>query len=150
MRVAQFLKDQHAVFETILHAPAFTAQKRAKYIGVTGRHVAKSVLLAGPEGYVLAVLPATKHVDTARLADALGGPVRVADDREIAEVFRDCEYGVVAAFGTLYGLPTFLDESLDPEVPVVFEADTHAIAVRMLCRDFEQLEHPRRLQFSRR
>ncbi|HLN32341.1 MAG TPA: YbaK/EbsC family protein [Gemmataceae bacterium] len=149
MRVLQFLSEQQISFEPLIHPPAFTAQKRAKYLRISGKLVAKTVLLAGPEGYVLAVLPATHHVDTEVLARVLGGPVRLADDREIGEVFNDCEWGVVEPFGTLYGLPTLLDDSLTADSWIVFEAHTHAEAIRMRCSDFERLEQPRRLRFAR-
>jgi Ala-tRNA(Pro) deacylase len=150
MRVPDFLAEQHVVFETILHPPAYTAQKRARFMRVPGKQVAKCVLLLGPRGYLLAVLPATHHVNTDKLAAAFDGPVRLADDREIAEVFRDCEWGVVPPFGTLYELTTLLDTDLDPEAFIVFESNSHAEAVRMRCRDFIELERPRRLSFSRR
>src|SRR5438874_106931 len=94
MRVLQFLADQQIMFEPMVHPPAFTAQKRAKYLHVSGKQVAKSVLLVGPEGYVLAVLSATQHVDTVALTRQLGGFVRLASDEEIGEVFQDCEWGV--------------------------------------------------------
>lgn len=149
MRVAQFLNEQHVAFETVVHPPAFTAQKRAKFLRVPGKQVAKVVLLAGPEDFFLAVLPATRRVDTAALAASLGGPVRLATTTELAAVFRDCEWGVVAPFGTLYGLPTVVDESLDPDATLVFEGPTHAEAIRMRCRDFERLEHPARLRFAK-
>ncbi|HZT78832.1 MAG TPA: YbaK/EbsC family protein [Gemmataceae bacterium] len=148
MRVSDFLTDQQVRFEKLLHPPAFTAQKRAKYLHVPGRQVAKSVLLRGPDGWFLAVLPAPRHIDTARLADALGGPVRLATDREAAEVFLDCEWGVVPPFGRLYGLPVVLDEQLNPDALMVFEGNLHAEAVRLRCRDFERLERPRRLAFA--
>src|SRR5438105_4833490 len=121
MRVPEFLTHQHVPFETIVHPPAFTAQKRAKYMGMPGNQMAKCVLLAGPEDYVLAVLPATSHVDTTALGAALGGPVRLADDVEVAKIFRDCEWGVVLPFGTLYGLATVLDQSLDAAGMLIFE-----------------------------
>jgi Ala-tRNA(Pro) deacylase len=149
MRVSQFLLDRHVAHETIVHPPAFTAQKRARFLRIPGQQVAKHVLLAGPSGYFVAILPASRHVDTEALSRQMGGPVRLADDREIASVFRDCEWGVVAPFGTLYDLPTVLDESISPETPLVFEGDSHAVAIRMLCRDFECLERPRRMPFSR-
>jgi Ala-tRNA(Pro) deacylase len=148
MRVPEFLAAHQVAFETLVHPPAFTAQKRAKFLHVPGRHVAKGVLLAGPEGYFLAVLSADRHVDTGALARALAGPVRLAEDREVAEVFRDCEWGAVPPFGTLYGLPTVLDEALDPDAALVFEAHTHAEAIRMRCREFERLERPVRLRFT--
>ena len=150
MRVPMFLAENQVPFETIVHAPAFTAQKRARVLHFPGSQVAKSVLLAGPEGYLLAVLPATHQVDTEALALLLGGPVRLAVGREVTEVFRDCEWGVAEPFGSLYGLPTILDESLDSEALVVFEGHTHGQAIRMLCHHFEQLERPRRMRFASR
>ena len=149
MRVMQFLSEQHIAYEPLVYPPAYTAQKRAKHLHMPGRQVAKTVLLVAPEGYLLAILPATQHVDTALLAGKLGGPVRLATDEEIGEAFPDCEWGVVAPFGTLYGLPTILDDSLSSESWIVFEANTHAEAVRMLVRDFEGLEKPQRLGFAR-
>jgi Ala-tRNA(Pro) deacylase len=148
MRITEFLTEQRVDFEPLTHPPAFTAQKRAKYLHVPGGQVAKGVLLRGPEGYLLAVLPATHRVDTARLERELGGPVRLATDREVAQVFRDCEWGVVPPFGTLYGLPTLLDEGIKPDALIVFETHTHVEAVRLRCRDFERLECPRRLPLA--
>jgi Ala-tRNA(Pro) deacylase len=150
LRVPDFLRDQGVAFETIVHPPAFTAQRRARVLHVPGKQLAKSVLLQGPEGAVLAVLPATHVVDLDALAKALGAPVRLASEAEVAEVFRDCEWGVRSPFGTLYGLHTLLDDSLDPDAFIVFEAHLHAVTIRIRCRDFERVERPRRLQFARR
>jgi Ala-tRNA(Pro) deacylase len=150
MRIAEFLARQQVAYEAVPHPPAFTAQQRAKSLRVSGAQVAKCVLLRGPAGFLLAVLPATHHIDTDLLARDLGGPVRLATDQEIAEVFRDCEWGVVPAFGTLYGLPTLLDDSLSPAALLVLETHTHVDAVRLRCCDFEHLERPRRLRFARR
>jgi Ala-tRNA(Pro) deacylase len=149
MRIAEFLSEQRVPFEPLPHPLAFTAQKRAKWLHVSGSRVAKCVLLDAPGGHVLAVLPATHQVDAVLLSRELGGPVRLADAREVAAVFRDCEWGVVPPFGTLYGLPTLLDSSLDPETLLVFETHTHVDAVRLLCADFERLEQPRRCRFAR-
>lgn len=147
--VPPILTESRLPYEIILHPPAYTAQKRAHMLHVPGSQVAKCVLLKGPAGYLVAVLPATRHVDAARLSDVLGGPVRLADAREVADVFRDCEWGVAAPFGTRYGLPTLLDDSLAADAWVVFEVNTHTEAVRMRCRDFEELEQPRRLRLAR-
>ncbi len=148
MRIADFLTEKQVAFEYLPHAPAFTAHQLAKYLHVPGEQVAKCVLLRGPGCFFVAVLPATQRVDTDRLGMVLNGPVRVADDREMAAVFRDCEWGVVPGFGTLYGLATLLEESIAPDASLVMEAHTHVEAVRLRCRDFERLERPRRLPFA--
>lgn len=148
MRVPQFLQDSGVPFETLRHPPAYTAQRRASRLRVSGRQLAKAVLLRGPRGCLVAVLPATARVDLARLAGELGGPVRLADREEIPRFFNDCEWGALTPFGSLYGLPTLLDESLRADALVVLEGHSHAEAIRMRCADFEALEQPRRLCFA--
>lgn len=148
MRVSQFLTDQHVAFETVVHPPAFTAQKRARFLHIPGRHVVKSVLLACDGEFVLAVLPATDHIDLSALGRCLGTPVRLATESELSRLFGDCERGALAPFGSLYGVPTILEDALDPETIIAFESQMHALAIKMRCRDFETLEKPRRCRFA--
>jgi Ala-tRNA(Pro) deacylase len=149
MRVPAYLTYHRVPFETLIYPPAFTAQKRAKFLHLSGKKVAKSVLLAGADGYLLAILPATLQVDTNLLAAAVGGPVRLASRQEVVNVFRDCEWGVVPPFGSLYGLPTVLDTSFDLDALIVFESHTHGEDVRLSCRDFARLESPICFSFAR-
>jgi Ala-tRNA(Pro) deacylase len=150
MHISDYLTEQRIDFERLPHPPAFTAQKRAKYLHLPGHQVAKCVLLAGPMGYVLAVVPAPHRIDTEALGEQLGGAVRLANDREIAEIFNDCEWGVVPPFGRRYGLSTLLDDSITPDTWIVMETHTQFEAIRLRCRDFERLEKPRRLPLTRR
>jgi Ala-tRNA(Pro) deacylase len=150
LRVANFLSDHDVPFETILHPPAFTATRRAGVLHVPGKVLAKSVLLACPRGYIVAVLASTDLVDLETLGEALGGPVSFAAIAQIAEIFGDCQWGTLVPFGKLYGLPTILDDALDSTSDLVFGAHLHGQAVRMKCGDFERLERPRRLAFARR
>ena len=149
MRIAEFLTDQRVACEYLPHPPAFTAQKRAKYLHVSGDRVGKSVLLVGPAGPLLAVLLATHQVDLKYLEIVFGGPVRLATGREMSEVFRDCEWGAAPPFGRLYGLETLLEESIPPDVWLAFETHSHMEAVRIRCGDYERLERPRRLRLVR-
>jgi Ala-tRNA(Pro) deacylase len=149
MRVPSFLADHQVPFETIVHQPAYTASKRARFLHVPGRDLAKCVLLTGPRNLLLAILPATHQIDLELTATQLGGPVRLASTEEMAEVFRDCEWGTLVPFGRLYGVPSLLDDSFDKEALLVFEAHQHAVAIRMRCRDFERLEKPKRLRLTR-
>lgn len=149
MYVCQYLADQRVAFETMLHPPAFTAQKRAKYLRVSGHHLVKSVLLKGPRGYLLAILPAPKHVDLEALSVQLEGPVALASEEQIAQVFADCELGSLTPFGSLYGISTLLEASIPSDSIILCEAQRHAVTIRMLCRDLERIERPRRLPFAK-
>src|SRR5687768_16650933 len=68
MNVAKFLEKGRYKFERVPHAPAYSAQHLAHELHVSGREVAKTVLLRANGGYVfvVAVLPASKQIDFKR------------------------------------------------------------------------------------
>src|SRR5262245_17838362 len=148
--VSDIFQEHHPTFETVLHPPAFTAQKRAHFLHIPGRQVIKCVLLASGRGFILTILRAIDHVDLDLLSKYLGAPVRLANEDDLAERFCDCERGAVTPFGSLYGLWTLLEDSIPPEDLILFEAQQHSVAIRMKCRDFEMLEKPTRCRFARR
>ncbi len=148
MRVSQYLSDQHIPFEEMVHPPAFTAQKLARFLHIPGRQVIKSILLKGPQGFFLAVLPASHVIDLGPLSARFGGTVRMATVAELREHFPDCEWGALMPFGRLYDLPTILETAIPLEMTIVFEAQQHAVAIRMACRDYVTLERPERMHFA--
>jgi Ala-tRNA(Pro) deacylase len=147
MRVSQFLADQHIAFEEMVHPPAYTSQKLARFLRISGRQVVKSILLKGPGGYFLAVLPAAQLIDLPKLNEHMGDTVRLATVEELYERFPDCEWGALMPFGRLYGMATVLESSIPLDTTIVFEAQRHAVAIKMQCRDFVNLEKPHRLNF---
>ena len=149
MRVSQFLSDRQIAFEEMLHPPAFTSQNLAKSLHISGRQVMKSILLKRPQGFFLAVLPAAQLIDLARLHAHFDAPVRLAAVEDLSQRFADCEWGALMPFGRLYGLATILEATIPLETTIVFEAQRHAVAIRMLCRDYVKLERPERLAFAR-
>jgi Ala-tRNA(Pro) deacylase len=148
MRIADFLTESHVPYETMVHPPVFTAQRRAHLLHIPGKRVMKAVLLAGPAGYYLAVLPASHRVDLKAVSKHLDMTIRLACVSEIAETFTDCERGVLVPFGRLYGIKSLLDAAIDPDTWIVFEGERHFLTIRMRCRDFEALERPDRFDFA--
>ena len=55
MYIVDFLQSRGIGFETLLHRPAFSATRRARNMRVTGREVAKTVLVKSGEEFVLAL-----------------------------------------------------------------------------------------------
>jgi Ala-tRNA(Pro) deacylase len=88
------------------------------------------------------------QIDFARVAKFLGGPARLATLAEMHEELRDCEWGASVPFGRLYGLTTILEATIPLDATIVFEAQMHAVAIKMQCRDFVKLERPERLPFA--
>lgn len=152
MNICEFLDSRHVPYERLHHSPAYTAHRMAQQLHVPGREVAKSVLLRTGSGhYVLAVVPATFRVDLERLREYLGEDrLDLASEEEMEKLFPDCERGAMPPFGSLYKLPTVVDENLAADDEIVFEGQSHEEAIRMTYDDFQGLEHPRLGRFVRR
>jgi Ala-tRNA(Pro) deacylase len=143
MLIRDFLASRHVWFETLLHCPAPTASKRAKRVHVTGRRVAKGVLIKAPGGDALVVLPATHRIDLERLAAVLGEKqVRIATEDEVERVFANCERGALPPFGRLYGLRTVVDSSFESCGEFVFVANVRHEGIRMRYGDYAAIENP--------
>src|SRR5262249_2150761 len=144
MRLDDFLSGQQVPFTRLPHRPAYTANRVAQMLHVPGKEVAKAVLVRTGHGHALAVLPATHRVDLERLRQDLGAARRgLARAGGMARLFPDCGRGALPPFGSLYRLPTVVDESLAADEEIVFEGQSHAEAIRMAYRDYVAVEHPR-------
>jgi Ala-tRNA(Pro) deacylase len=151
MNVCKFLEERGVAFELLPHAAAFDAQHLAQVLHVPGREIAKTVLLRANHrfGYLVAVLPATKHIDFQQLSRQMCGcEIELASESEIAEHCPDCEFGVLPPFGSQYMMRTVVDESLAEDPEIVFEGNTHEEAIRMRFQDFMRVEEPLILAFS--
>jgi Ala-tRNA(Pro) deacylase len=149
MNVQQYLQQRGIAFQTLSHSPTYAAQRLAQVVHVPGEEVAKVVLLRADDGFVLAVLPATRSVDLSRLREIVGADrVDLASEPECGSHFPDCELGALPPFGSKYGMRTLVDRSLSEDEEIVFEGNTHHEAIRMKFRAYMELERPRLADFS--
>ncbi len=152
MRVEDLLSAKNVDFDVIPHHDTYAAQRMAQVLHVSGKEVAKTVLLRADHGfkYVVAVLPADKSIDFERASQALGGShLELAAEEEIAEHCPDCEIGALPPFGSQYDMETIVDESLAEDDEIVFEGNTHHEAIRIKFRDFCDIEGPLVASFAR-
>jgi Ala-tRNA(Pro) deacylase len=144
-RLKSYLDSNYVPYQSLPHSTTYTAQGTATLMQVSGREVAKTVVLrAGVLGEetILAILPGSKHIKLDKLAAVVGKPVRLATEEEFSRLFPDCELGAMPPFGALYNLPVYVDESLAIDKEVIFNAGTHHDAVRMAYEDFVRLAKP--------
>jgi Ala-tRNA(Pro) deacylase len=150
-RLKTFLDSNQIPYESLSHSTTYTAQGTATLMQISGKEIAKTVVLYSGAQWkepVLAVLPGSKHVKLDKLAAAVGKPVRIATEEEFSGLFPDCELGAMPPFGALYNLPVYVDESLAKDKEVVFNAGTHHDAVRMNYEDFVRLANPKICSFA--
>jgi len=138
------LLDQHKVeYEVHDHPRAVDANRLAQSEDVTGWDVAKPVLLTIGGQLAMVVIPAPVHVDLDKASDVLGhGEVRLATEDEFVSRFPDCEPGAEPPFGSLYGIPVFLDETLRERQRMVCRDGSHTESITLAVNDYVEVVAP--------
>ena len=148
-KLNRFLAEQKADFEVIAHIPTDSAIATALTCKIPLGQMAKAVLLDTDQEYLLVVLPANRRLELAELRSDLGSKPHLAEEKALTYIFDDCEFGAVPPIGTGYGVTTVIDDSLDTQPDVYFEAGDHASLVHMSGAEFSRLTHQaRRGHFS--
>jgi Ala-tRNA(Pro) deacylase len=147
-RLIDFLNQSQARYEVVHHPEAFTAQELAAIEHVKGRSHAKVVMVKAGGELLMTVLSADHRVDLEKLGKVMGRPAALATEAEFKALFADCAVGTMPPFGHLYGVATYLDQSVTGAEKIVFEAGTHSDAVKMRYADYERLAKPTIADFA--
>lgn len=136
-RLVDILRAAEIEFEVLRHRRTMTASAEARALGVLSQSVAKTVIARDPQGiHVRAVVPASRRVSTAKLAQAVSAPtVELLTEPELVSAYPQFELGAVPPFGGPGGDRVVVDRMLLEEARVVFEAGAHDVALRMRTDD---------------
>ena len=139
------LLDSHNIkYVTMTHSAAYTAQEIASLAHVRGEEFAKTVIVRIDGAMVMAVLPASYHVDLPLLkAAAQGKKIALASETDFRDRFPECETGAMPPFGQLFGMSVFVDETLTRDKEIAFNAGTHKELIRLSYEDFARLVQPK-------
>lgn len=126
-------------YDTVVHRHTSTADESARAAHVSGRMLAKSVLLHHEKGYALAVVPSSHRLEIDTLQGLIDRRLGLATEDEVGVVFNDCDLGAVPPVGAAYGVPVILDERFDGEDDVYFEGGDHKTLAHVGGGDFRIL-----------
>jgi len=142
-KLRDFLDSHYVKYLVISHSLAYTAQGIAALAHVSGKKLAKTVIVKIDDVLAMAVVPASLHVDLDALKTLTGAQsVEIATEREFMNAFPDCETGAMPPFGNLYDMEVYADASLAENEEITFNAGTHRELVRMAWTDVVRLVHP--------
>jgi Ala-tRNA(Pro) deacylase len=148
-KIKEFLDTNKIKYVIIQHSPAYTAQEIAAAAHISGKELAKTVMIKIEGKLAMAVLPASYKISFDQLKAALDvNDVKLAYEQEFMDKFPDCEVGAMPPFGNLYGFEVYVAESLAEDEEIAFNACSHTELVKMRFDDFEKLIKPVRLKFS--
>jgi len=148
-RLERLFAQEQVSYRVTTHSPAYTAQDIANAEHISGYDVAKVVLAVVDGRLAMLVLPAPYRVDLELLRAGLhADSARLAEEREFADVFGDCETGAMPPFGNLYGVEVYVDPTLGAHREITFNAGSHRETMTIAYADFERLARPRVLALA--
>src|SRR5947199_2645719 len=140
----QFLDKEKIKYVSIVHSTAYTAQEVAASAHITGKELAKTVIVKLDRQMAMAVLPANRKIVLQDLREVTGSDqVKFASEDKFKQRFPDCETGAMPPFGNLYGMDVFIAESLTHNDEIAFNAGSHTEVIKLAYKDFERLVQPK-------
>jgi Ala-tRNA(Pro) deacylase len=139
----EFLDSNHINYLSINHTPTFTAQEIAATAHISGRQMAKTIIVKLGKKLAMVVLPADEHINFAELRAISGeNDVDLAREADFKARFPECEVGAQPPFGNLYEMPVYVSSRLSHD-KIVFNSGTHSELIQMSYHDFERLVKPK-------
>jgi Ala-tRNA(Pro) deacylase len=139
----EYLKREQVEYRRIIHSRAYTAQKTAAYAHISGKEIAKTVMIKIDGRLCMAVIPASGSLDTRALKEASGAKeVRLATEPEFKDNFPDCEVGAMPPFGNLYNMDVFVSTELTQDPFISFNACNHSELIQISYKDYQRLVNP--------
>ena len=139
LTLKQYLAQHGVEYDVIRHPPTTTSLWTAEESHVPADRLAKAVVLKDRDDYLLAVLPASHHLEIRELEARLNRHVELASEQETEDLFTDCALGAIPPVGAAYGLETIVDDDIATQPDVYFEAGDHKTLVHVPGPAFERL-----------
>jgi len=135
----QYLSHNAIAYDCVEHEHTGCAIRSAEASHISSDCLAKAVVLRRREGYIIAVLPASRLVRLEEVGGWLKQPVALASEREIGALFPDCEAGAIPPIAAAYGLRSLVDDNLEAQPDIYFEAGDHRTLVHVAHDEFHKL-----------
>lgn len=148
-KLKEYLDKEKIKYISIMHSTAYTAQEVAASAHITGRELAKTVIVELDGRMAMAVLPANRKIVLQDLREVTGSDeVKFASEEQFKAKFPECETGAMPPFGNLYGMDVYVAQSLTDNDEIAFNAGSHTEVIRMKFQDFERLVKPKVVSFT--
>ena len=143
-RLKNYLDSQEIKYLSISHSMAFTALEIAKSAHIPSKEMSKTVIVSVRDHPSMAISPSVQRFNLNILRDAFDtDQVELTGEDEFSTLFPDCEVGAMPPFGNLYGMETYVAESITEQEYIAFNAGSHSEIIKMLYHDYEKLSSPK-------
>ena len=131
------------------HISVLTSEDASKARNTTIKQGAKALVMYGDKRPMMLVLSAATSADLHAFKQLYKiKDLRMASREEVKQI-TNLEVGSIPPFGSLFKIPTYVDEKLGINEEVVFNAGLHTKSIKIKYTDWSKLENPTIGQFSK-
>ena len=142
-KIRKYLDENKVKYAVISHSPAYTAQETAQIAHISGKEMAKTIIVEMDRKMAMVVLPASYKINIGLLEDMTGSEdIRIAGENEFKSLFPGCETGAMPPFGNLCSMDVYVAKRLTEDKEIAFNAGNHRELIVMKYKDFDRLVHP--------
>lgn len=143
-KIKEFLKNKKVPFEVLQHSPAFTAQQIAASAHISGKNLAKTVVVSIDGKLAIVIEPGHLKVNLDAMRLQLNAQrVELATEADFQDHFPGCELGAMPPLGSLYNMDVYVSDNVSRDDFISFNAGTHSELIKMTYKDFYDLVHPK-------
>jgi Ala-tRNA(Pro) deacylase len=149
--VVDCLQQNRVSYGIVAHPRTTCTRGTVRCTRIPAERFAKAVMFSdrSDSGYVMAVIPGSRHVSIKTLSKRLKRELTLVGEDRLVPVFKDCERGAIPPLGPAYGVETIVDDSLVGQPEIYFEAGDHEELIRVNGEQFlALLRQARHGQFS--
>ena len=149
-RLDSYLTVNQIPYQVIEHEHSYSSVGTAIMAKIPLNQIAKAVILKDHEDRkLMAVLPAKNKISLSAINDNLRGQYTLLKEREVYQMFNDCEHGAIPPVGEAFNMQMICDEVLDTLDYVFIEAGDHRRLLRINHQGYKTISaKSKHLRFS--
>ena len=129
--VKSYLEGRGVPYDVIAHPKSGSSHETAEAAHVDEGHIAKGVILKDSAGSVMVVVPGDAWVNLSAIEKDLDRKMVLAEEKEAAVHFPDCDLGAIPPLGPAYGVETLMDQALTSLATVYLESGDHKSLIKI-------------------
>jgi Ala-tRNA(Pro) deacylase len=131
------------------HEPVLTSEDAARVRDTDINQGAKALVMYGDKKPMMVVLSGSTKADMKAIKTLCKiRDLRMATPDEVTSL-TGLPIGAIPPFGSLFGVPTIVEDSLRNNEEIVFNAGLHTKSIKMRYEDWERIEKPTKGNFAK-
>lgn len=129
--VKSYIDGRGVGYEVIAHPTSGSSHETAEAAHIDEGHIAKGVILKDSAGAVMVVIPGDAWVNLPAIRKELDREMVLAEEKDAAGYFPDCDLGAIPPLGPAYGMETLMDKALISLAYVYLESGDHRSLIKI-------------------